>query len=174
VCIQVFFLRAGQNLGNRAYFPSHGRDLDIAEVLAAFIGQFYEARPAPKLLLVSHDVPEVELLASALTWRPGTRSRSSTPSAAMPGRARPGGGQCARALARRLAERGTQRTLLEGVTRVFGLEAPPERIEIYDNSHIQGTAAIGAMVVAGPEGFMKNAYRKFNIKTEGAAGDDSP
>ena len=173
VCIQVFFLRAGQNLGNRAYFPSHGRDLDIAEVLAAFIGQFYEARPAPKLLLVSHDIPEVELLASALTLAAGHKVEIQQPKR---GDAKDALDQAVanarEALARRLAERGTQRTLLEGVARVFGLEAPPERIEIYDNSHIQGTAAIGGMVVAGPEGFMKNAYRKFNIKTEGAAGDD--
>lgn len=173
VCIQVFFLRAGQNLGNRAYFPSHGRDLDIAEVLAAFIGQFYEARPAPKLLLVSHDVPEVELLASALALAAGHKVDIQNPKR---GDAKDALDQAVanarEALARRLAERGTQRQLLEGIARVFGLDAPPERIEIYDNSHTQGTAAIGAMVVAGPEGFTKNAYRKFNIKTEGAAGDD--
>jgi excinuclease ABC subunit C len=173
VCIQVFFLRAGQNLGNRAYFPSHGRDLDIAEVLAAFIGQFYEARPAPKLLLVSHDLPECELLASALALAAGHKVEIQFPKR---GDARDALDQAVanarEALARRLAERGTQRTLLEGVARVFGLDAPPDRIEIYDNSHIQGTAAIGAMVVAGPDGFTKNAYRKFNIKTEGAAGDD--
>jgi excinuclease ABC subunit C len=173
VCVQVFFLRAGQNLGNRAYFPSHGRDLDIAEVLAAFIGQFYEARPAPKLLLVSHDLPEGELLANALAMAAGHKVEIQHPKR---GDAKDALDQAVanarEALARRLAERGTQRTLLEGVARVFGLDAPPERIEIYDNSHIQGTAAIGGMVVAGPEGFMKNAYRKFNIKTEGAAGDD--
>jgi excinuclease ABC subunit C len=173
VCIQVFFLRAGQNLGNRAYFPSHGRDLNEAEVLAAFIGQFYEARPAPKLLLVSHDLPECELLASALGMTAGHKVEIQYPKR---GDAKDALDQAVanarEALARRLAERGTQRQLLEGVARVFGLDSPPERIEIYDNSHIQGAAAIGAMVVAGPEGFTKNAYRKFNIKTEGAAGDD--
>jgi excinuclease ABC subunit C len=173
VCIQVYFLRAGQNLGNRAYFPSHGRDLNEAEVLAAFIGQFYEARPAPKLILVSHELPEVELLESALALAAGHKVEIQNPRR---GDAKDALDQAVanarEALARRLAERGTQRQLLEGVARVFGLDAPPERIEIYDNSHIQGTAAIGAMVVAGPEGFTKNAYRKFNIKTEGAAGDD--
>jgi excinuclease ABC subunit C len=173
VCIQVYFLRAGQNLGNRAYFPSHGRDLNEAEVLAAFIGQFYESRPAPKLILVSHELPEVELLASALALAAGHKVEIQNPRR---GDAKDALDQAVanarEALARRLAERGTQRQLLEGVARVFGLDAPPERIEIYDNSHIQGTAAIGAMVVAGPEGFTKNAYRKFNIKTEGAAGDD--
>jgi excinuclease ABC subunit C len=173
VCIQVYFLRAGQNLGNRAYFPSHGRDLNEAEVLAAFIGQFYESRPAPKLILVSHELPEVELLESALALAAGHKVEIQNPRR---GDAKDALDQAVanarEALARRLAERGTQRQLLEGVARVFGLDAPPERIEIYDNSHIQGTAAIGAMVVAGPEGFTKNAYRKFNIKTEGAAGDD--
>ncbi|MBS0222694.1 MAG: excinuclease ABC subunit UvrC [Proteobacteria bacterium] len=173
VCVQVFFLRAGQNLGNRAYFPSHGKELDEAAVLSAFIGQFYESRPAPKLVLTSHEVAEAELLESALALATGHKVEIRNPKR---------GDQkdvldqavinAREALARRMAERGTQRQLLEGVARVFGLDAPPERIEVYDNSHIQGTAAIGAMIVAGPDGFIKNSYRKFNIKTEGAAGDD--
>jgi len=173
VCVQVFFLRAGQNLGNRAYFPSHARELDEAAVLSAFIGQFYDARPAPKLVLTSHEVAEAELLESALALSAGHKVEIRNPKR---------GDQkdvldqavinAREALARRMAERGTQRQLLEGVARVFGLEAAPERIEVYDNSHIQGTAAIGAMIVAGPDGFIKNSYRKFNIKTEGAAGDD--
>ena len=173
VCVQVFFLRAGQNLGNRAYFPSHGRELDEPAVLAAFIGQFYEARTAPKLVLTSHDVPEAEVLESALALTAGHKIEIRTPKRGEQKDALDQAVLNAReALARRLAERGTQRQLLEGVARVFGLDASPERIEIYDNSHIQGSAAIGAMVVAGPDGFTKNAYRKFNIKTEGAAGDD--
>ncbi|UYN98062.1 MAG: excinuclease ABC subunit UvrC [Enhydrobacter sp.] len=173
VCVQVFFLRAGQNLGNRAYFPSHARELDPPEVLSAFIGQFYEARPAPKLVLASHDLAKAGLLESALALSSGHKIEIRNPrrgelkdvldQAVLNAR---------EALARRLAERGTQRQLLEGVARVFGLDAPPERIEIYDNSHIQGSAPIGAMVMAGPDGFAKNAYRKFNIRTEGAAGDD--
>ena len=173
VCVQVFFLRAGQNLGNRAYFPSHTKDLDAPAVLSAFIGQFYEARQAPKLVLTSHDVAERELLESALALTAGHKVEIRHPKRGDQKDALDQAVVNAReALARRMAERGTQRQLLEGVARVFKLDGPPERIEIYDNSHIQGTAPIGAMVVAGPEGFIKNSYRKFNIKTEGAAGDD--
>jgi excinuclease ABC subunit C len=173
VCVQVFFLRAGQNLGNRAYFPNHGKELDESQVLSAFIGQFYESRPAPKLVLTSHEVAEAELLESALTLSAGHTVEIRNPKRGDQKDVLDQAVTNAReALARRMAERGTQRQLLEGVARVFGLDAPPERIEVYDNSHIQGTAAVGAMVVAGSDGFIKNAYRKFNIKTEGAAGDD--
>jgi excinuclease ABC subunit C len=173
VCVQVFFLRAGQNLGNRAYFPSHTKDLDEPAILAAFIGQFYEARQAPKLILTSHDVAEAELLESALAMTAGHKVEIRHPKRGEQKDALDQAVTNAReALARRMAERGTQRQLLEGAARVFGLDSPPERIEIYDNSHIQGSAPVGAMVVAGPDGFNKNAYRKFNIKSEGAAGDD--
>jgi excinuclease ABC subunit C len=173
VCVQVFFLRAGQNLGNRAYFPSHGKELDEAAVLGAFIGQFYESRQAPRLVLVSHEVAEADLLESALAITAGHKVEIRNPKRGDQKDALDQAVLNAReALARRLAERGTQRQLLEGVARVFGLDASPERIEIYDNSHIQGSAPIGAMVVAGPDGFIKNSYRKFNIKSEGAAGDD--
>ncbi len=173
VCVQVFFLRAGQNLGNRAYFPAHVRELDEPAVLSAFMGQFYESRPAPKLILTSHDVAERELLESALAMTAGHKVEIRHPKRGDQKDALDQATLNAReALARRMAERGTQRQLLEGVARLFGLDGPPERIEIYDNSHIQGSAPIGAMVVAGAEGFIKNSYRKFNIKTEGAAGDD--
>jgi len=173
VCVQVFFVRAGQNLGNRAYFPSHTKDLEEPAILAAFIGQFYESRQAPKLILTSHDVAEAELLESALAMTAGHRVEIRQPKRGEQKDALDQAVTNAReALARRMAERGTQRRLLEGVARVFGLDSAPERIEIYDNSHIQGSAPVGAMVVAGPDGFIKNAYRKFNIKTEGAAGDD--
>jgi excinuclease ABC subunit C len=173
VCIQVYFLRAGQNLGNRAYFPSHAKELDPPAVLTAFMGQFYEARPAPKLILTSHDIEERELLESALALAASQKVEIRTPKRGDQKDALDLAVNNAReALARRLAERGTQRQLLEGLARVFKLDAPPERIEIYDNSHIQGAAPIGAMVVAGADGFIKNSYRKFNIKTEGAAGDD--
>ena len=173
VCVQVFFLRAGQNLGNRAYFPSHAKELDETAVLTAFIGQFYEARPAPKLVLTSHEVAEAELLESALALSAGHRVEIRNPKRGDQKDALDQAVTNAReALARRMAERGTQRQLLEGVARLFGLDTAPERVEVYDNSHIQGAAAIGAMIVAGPDGFIKNSYRKFNIKTEGAAGDD--
>ena len=173
VCVQVFFLRAGQNLGNRAYFPAHTSDLDEPAILSAFIGQFYEARPAPRLILTSHDVSEADLLESALAMTAGHKVEIRHPKRGEQKDALDQAVSNAReALARRMAERGTQRQLLEGVARVFGLDGPPERIEVYDNSHIQGSAPIGAMVVAGPEGFVKNSYRKFNIKSEGAAGDD--
>jgi excinuclease ABC subunit C len=173
VCVQVFFLRAGQNLGNRAYFPAHVRELDEPAVLSAFIGQFYESRPPPKLILTSHDVAERELLESALALAAEHKVEIHHPKRGDQKDALDQATLNAReALARRMAERGTQRQLLEGVARLFGLDGPPERIEIYDNSHIQGSAPIGAMVVAGPDGFIKNSYRKFNIRTEGAAGDD--
>jgi excinuclease ABC subunit C len=173
VCVQVFFLRAGQNLGNRAYFPSHARELSEAEVLSAFIGQFYEARQAPKLVLTSHEVAEAELLQTALALSAEHKVEIRNPKRGDQKDVLDQAVTNAReALARRLAERGTQRQLLEGVQRIFHLDAPPERIEIYDNSHIQGHAPIGAMVVAGPDGFVKNSYRKFNIRSEGAAGDD--
>ena len=138
----MFFLRAGQNLGNRAYFPSHAKELDPPAVLTAFIGQFYEARPAPKLILTSHDVAERELLESALAMTAGHKVEIRTPKRGDQKDALDQAVNNAReALARRLAERGTQRQLLEGVARVFDLDAPPERIEVYDNSHIQGTRA---------------------------------
>jgi excinuclease ABC subunit C len=173
ICVQVFFLRAGQNLGNRAYFPSHGKELDEGQVLEAFIGQFYEARQAPRLILTSHEVGERELLESARALSAGHKVEIRQPKRGDQKDALDQAVTNAReALARRMAERGTQRQLLDGVARVFSLDGPPERIEVYDNSHIQGAAPIGAMIVAGPDGFLKNAYRKFNIKTEGAAGDD--
>ncbi|MBX3498383.1 MAG: excinuclease ABC subunit UvrC [Alphaproteobacteria bacterium] len=165
--VQVFFVRAGQNLGNRAYFPMHGRELSVPEVLESFIGQFYDGRPPPSEILVSHELPEAELLAGALSIAAGERkveivcpkrgTRRELMDHALT--------NAREALGRRLAEGSSQRKLLEGVARVFGLEAPPSRIEVYDNSHIQGSDAIGAMIVAGPEGFIRNAYRKFNIRT---------
>ena len=174
VCVQVFFLRAGQNLGNRAYFPSHTKDLDEPAVLSAFIGQFYEARQAPKLILTSHDVAERELLESALALTAGHKVEIRHPKRGDQKDALDQAvGQCPRGAG---AAHGRARHAAPAAGRAWpacsSSTAPPERIEIYDNSHIQGTAPIGAMVVAGPEGFIKNSYRKFNIKTEGAAGDD--
>ena len=168
--IQVFFFRAGQNWGNRAYFPSHDRSLPIDEVLAAFIGQFYDNKPPPPLLLLSHDPAEAELLAEALSTHAGRKVALLAPQRGDKKKLVEHAMANAReALGRRLAESSTQQKLLAGVATALGLDAPPARIEVYDNSHIQGTNAIGAMIVAGPEGFMKAAYRKFNIRGEGAA-----
>lgn len=172
-CIQVFFFRGGRNYGNRAYFPSHDKAQDVEEVLAAFIAQFYDNKDAPGLVLVSHELAEHELLQEALSVRGDHKVELHVPKRGDKKRLLDHALTNAReAHGRRLAESGSQAKLLAGVAEVFGLSEPPKRIEIYDNSHIQSAHAIGAMVVAGPDGFIKNAYRKFNIKTAGAAGDD--
>jgi excinuclease ABC subunit C len=177
-CIQVFFFRGGRNYGNRAYFPRHDRNLATGEVLAAFLGQFYSDKPPPKTVALSQDVPERDLLEQALTERADGRVRIVVPERGEKRKPVDHALVNAReALARRMAESGAQAKLLEGVAAVFGLEAPPRRIEVYDNSHIQGTNAVGGMIVAGPEGFVKAQYRKFNIRGPGksdvaAGGDD--
>jgi excinuclease ABC subunit C len=164
-CVQVFFFRAGQNWGNRSYFPRHDKELSTGEVLDAFLAQFYEDRPPPRLVLLSHDIPGRALLSEALTIRAGRRVAVGVPQRGEKRELVAHAQTNAReALGRRLAESSTQRKLLEGVAEVFDLDAPPSRIEVYDNSHISGTKAVGGMIVAGPEGFMKNQYRKFNIK----------
>jgi excinuclease ABC subunit C len=176
--IQVFFFRGGQNWGNRAYFPSHDRQLPIEEVLASFVGQFYDNKPPPQLILLSHALAEADLIAEALTVRADRKVTLLVPQRGEKARLLSHALSNAReALGRRLAESASQRKLLEGVAATFGLEAPPRRIEVYDNSHIQGTNAVGAMIVAGPEGLMKNAYRKFNIRggdVPSEPGDPSP
>ncbi len=173
-CIEVFFFRTGQNWGNRAYFPKADPGLEPAEVLGAFLAQFYDDKPCPRLILLSHAVEDQDLLAQALATRAGRKVTISVPER---GEKKDLVGhvlQNAReALGRRLAETSTQAVLLEGLARTFGLAAPPRRIEVYDNSHIMGTNAVGAMIVAGPEGFAKNQYRKFNIRSETITpGDD--
>lgn len=174
-CIQVFFFRAGQNWGNRAYFPRHDKDMDIGEVLDAFLAQFYEDRYPPRLVVLSHEVPGKALLAEALSIRAERRVAIGVPQRGEKKELITHAMTNAReALGRRLAESSSQRKLLEGVAEIFGLDATPERIEVYDNSHIQGSKPVGGMIVAGPEGFMKSHYRKFNIKTAGIAGDTSP
>ena len=173
-CIQVFFFRSGQNWGNRAYFPRADRSLGVEEVLEAFIAQFYDDKPVARCIFLSHDLAERELLAEALSIKAGRKVEI-----AVPQRGEKAGlvahalTNAREALGRKLAEASTQGRLLDGVAKSFGLAKPPQRIEVYDNSHIQGTNAVGAMIVAGPEGFVKKQYRKFNIKSvDLTPGDD--
>ncbi len=172
--IEVFFFRTGQNWGNRAYFPRADRTLEPGEVLGAFLAQFYDDKPAPSLILLSHDVPERELLAEALSTKTGRRVEISVPQRGEKKELVAHALVNAReALGRKLADTSSQQKLLKGLAETFGLPRVPQRIEVYDNSHIQGSNAVGAMIVAGPEGFRKNQYRKFNIRSaELAPGDD--
>lgn len=173
-CIEVFFFRTGQNWGNRAYYPRADRSLDEAEVLGAFLSQFYEDKPAPHLILLSHKVEEQALLAEALSEKAGFKVEIAAPQRGEKRDLVNHALQNAReALGRTLAETATQARLLEGVAQAFHLPHPPQRIEVYDNSHIMGTNAVGGMIVAGPEGFRKSQYRKFNIKSADLVpGDD--
>ncbi len=173
-CIQVFFFRAGSNFGNRAYFPSHDRELGVDRVLAAFVGQFYDNKEPPRLVLLSSAPAEAALLQEALTTKAGRKVELTVPRQGAKRKLVDHALMNAReALARRLSENASQRRLLEGVARVFALEATPTRIEVYDNSHISGRNAYGAMIVAGQDGFTKGAYRKFAIAGEDIApGDD--
>jgi excinuclease ABC subunit C len=173
-CIEVFFFRTGQNWGNRAYFPRADRSLSAGEVLESFLAQFYDDKPAPRLILLSHDVEDRELLAEALAIKGGHRVEIAVPQRGEKKELVEHAVANAReALARKLADTSSQRKLLEALAHAFGLQRPPRRIEVYDNSHIQGANAVGAMIVAGPEGFRKNQYRKFNIRSAALApGDD--
>ncbi|MDW8443573.1 MAG: excinuclease ABC subunit UvrC [Acetobacteraceae bacterium] len=172
-CVQVFFVRGGRNNGNRAHFPAHARGDDEGAVLAAFLGQFYDDKPPPRLILLSHPIAERELVAEALSLRAGRKVEIAVPQRG-PKRAvvEHALTNAREALERRLAESTAQAALLEGVARVFGLPAPPERIEVYDNSHISGRDPYGVMIVAGPQGFVKAQYRKFAIKGPIEPGDD--
>ncbi|MGJ5153765.1 excinuclease ABC subunit UvrC [Bradyrhizobium sp. HKCCYLR1023] len=173
-CVEVFFFRTGQNWGNRAYFPRAEKSYLPEEVLSAFITQFYDEKPPPKLILLSHEIEEAELLAEALCVKAGHKVEVSCPKRGEKKDLVIHALTNAReALGRKLADTATQSRLLEAMTTTLGLPQVPKRIEVYDNSHIQGTNAVGAMIVAGPDGFMKNQYRKFNIKSEGLTpGDD--
>jgi len=165
-CVQVFFFRAGQNWGNRPFFPRHASDVPPGEVLGAFLAQFYDTRPAPFLILLSEDVPERALLAEALSIRTERKVEIAVPARGEKHKIVAAALDNARTQWERTqAENATQRKLLDGVAEVFELEAPPHRIEVYDNSHIQGANAVGAMIVAGPDGFQKAEYRRFNIKS---------
>jgi excinuclease ABC subunit C len=173
-CIQVFFFRTGQNWGNRAYYPRADRSLDVTEVLDSFIAQFYDDKPVPRLILLSHEVPSQELLSEALSIKADRKVEIRCPQRGNKTGLVEHALQNAReALARKMAETSSQRTLLAGVAERFGLAKVPRRIEVYDNSHISGTNAVGGMIVAGPEGMVKNQYRKFNIKSDAVTpGDD--
>jgi excinuclease ABC subunit C len=164
-CIQVFFFRTGRNFGNRAYFPNHARDIDAAQVLEAFLGQFYADKQLPKLVLVSHKLENHDLVQEALSTHANKKVVLSRPVRGEKRKLIKHAALNARdALRRRMAESASQRQLLEGLARALDLDTPPERIEVYDNSHISGEKAVGGMIVAGPEGMIKNAYRKFNIR----------
>jgi excinuclease ABC subunit C len=173
-CVEVFFFRTGQNWGNRAYFPRADKAMPPEEVLGSFLAQFYDDKPPPKLILLSHHVDDQELLAEALCVKAGYKVEVATPQRGEKKELVAHALTNAReALGRKLADTATQTRLLQGLSTALGLPRVPQRIEVYDNSHIQGTNAVGAMIVAGPEGFLKNQYRKFNIKSEGLApGDD--
>jgi len=173
-CVEVFFFRTGQNWGNRAYFPRADKSFTAEEVLASFLAQFYDDKPPPKLILLSHGIEECELLANALSIKAGFKVEVSTPRRGEKKELVAHALTNAReALGRKLADTATQGRLLQGLVTTLGLPHPPRRIEVYDNSHIQGSNAVGAMIVAGPDGFLKNQYRKFNIKSEGLTpGDD--
>jgi len=173
-CIEVFFFRTGQNWGNRAYFPKADRALGSGEVLGAFIAQFYDDKPSPSAILLSHDVEERALLAEALSTRASRRIDISVPQRGEKKELVDHALANAReALARKLADTSSQQRLLKAMAETFGLPRMPQRIEVYDNSHIQGSNAVGGMIVAGPEGFRKNQYRKFNIRSaDMAPGDD--
>ncbi len=175
-CIQVFFFRSGCNFGNRAFFPTHTQDQSPEEVLAAFLAQFYEDKVPPREVMLSHKLAAEDqpLIIEALAQRAGRRVQLTVPQRGDRRNLVMHAFDNAReALGRRLAESSATRKLLDGVADLFALDGPPERIEVYDNSHIQGTNAVGGMIVAGPEGFNKSAYRKFNIKgADIAPGDD--
>jgi len=173
-CVQVFFFRAGQNWGNRAYFPRVDKSDEEPDILNAFLGQFYEDKPIPGLILLSHDVPDRELLEEAFCERRGRRTEIAVPRRGEKrDLVRHAHANAREALGRRLSESSAQGKILTALAESFGLEGMPDRIEVYDNSHIMGTNAVGAMIVAGPDGFQKNQYRKFNIKsTDLTPGDD--
>ena len=173
-CVQVFFIRANQSWGNRDFYPRTGAGADEAEILTAFVTQFYDDKDPPKLLLLSHPVEDEDLVTLALSGRAGRKVELAVPQRGEKAELVENAVRNAReSLARKMAETSTQNKLLAGLAEAFDLENPPRRIEVYDNAHIQGSDAVGGMIVAGPEGFMKSQYRKFNIKgASGAQGDD--
>jgi excinuclease ABC subunit C len=174
MCVQAFFIRGGNNWGHRSFFPAHTNDVPEAEVLASFLVQFYEEVPPPRQVLLDRDVPEADLLCEALSERSDRKVTIRVPKRGDHVRMiRQASRNAEEELDRHLAETSTQAKTMRALTELFEMSEPPERIEVYDNSHVMGTSAVGAMIVAGPEGFRKNAYRKFNIKREETVpGDD--
>ncbi|WP_171124294.1 MULTISPECIES: excinuclease ABC subunit UvrC [unclassified Ruegeria] len=173
-CVQVFFVRANQNWGNKDFYPRVGADVSPAEVMEAFLGQFYDNKEPPRQLILSDGIENADLMEQALAEKAGRKVEILVPQRGEKQELVAGALRNAReSLARRMSESATQAKLLRGVAEAFDLDSPPSRIEVYDNSHIQGTNAVGGMIVAGPEGFMKNAYRKFNIRGDDLTpGDD--
>ncbi len=173
-CVQVFFIRANQNWGNKDYYPKLPNDASPAEVMEAFMGQFYGDKEPPRQILLSHDIQNDDLMANALSDKAGRKVELLVPQRGEKMELIAGATRNAReSLARKMSETATQGKLLKGLADAFDLPAPPTRIEVYDNSHIQGTNAVGGMIVAGPDGFMRNQYRKFNIRGEELVpGDD--
>ncbi|MFD3189860.1 excinuclease ABC subunit UvrC [Sedimentitalea sp. HM32M-2] len=173
-CVQVFFIRANQNWGNRDFYPRVGADVSAAEAMEAFLGQFYDNKEPPRQLILSDEIENADLMARALGEKAGRKVSILVPQRGEKAELISGALRNAReSLARRMSESATQARLLRGLAQTLDLDAPPQRIEVYDNSHIQGTNAVGAMIVAGPEGFEKNSYRKFNIRGDDLTpGDD--
>ena len=173
-CVQVFFIRANQNWGNRDYYPRTGSGAEAAEVMQAFLVQFYDQKDPPRQILLSDEIEDADLLAEALAEKAGRKVEVVVPQRGEKKELVAGALRNAReSLARKMSETATQAKLLSGLAEAFDLVAPPARIEVYDNSHIQGAHAVGAMIVAGAEGFLKSQYRKFNIKDETLTpGDD--
>ena len=172
-CVQVFFIRANQSWGNRDFYPKTGAGAEEPEILEAFLTQFYDDKEPPRLVLLSHPVENPDLVAAALAERAGRKVELAVPVRGEKAELVENAARNAReSLARRMSESSTQNTLLQGLADAFDLEAPPRRIEVYDNAHIQGTDAVGGMIVAGAEGFLKSQYRKFNIRSEAGANSD--
>ncbi|PWJ22326.1 excinuclease ABC subunit UvrC [Jannaschia seohaensis] len=173
-CVQVFFIRAGQNWGNSDFYPKVSEDMSPAEVMEAFLGQFYDGKQPPRMVLLSHGIEDGDLMIDALSEKAGRKVQLLHPQRGEKAELVQGAVRNAReSLGRKLSESATQAKLLRGIAEAFDLPAPPKRIEVYDNSHIQGSHAVGAMIVSGPEGFEKSQYRKFNIKgSELTPGDD--
>jgi excinuclease ABC subunit C len=173
-CVQVFFIRANQNWGNRDFYPRISADHSHAEVLEAFVGQFYSSKEAPRQLILSHDIENADLVSAALSEAAGRKVELIYPQRGEKFELVSGALRNAKeSLALRMSETATQAKLLRGIAEAFDLDDAPKRIEVFDNSHIQGAHAVGAMIVSGPDGFLKNQYRKFNIKGDGLTpGDD--
>jgi excinuclease ABC subunit C len=173
-CVEVFFFRTGQNWGNRAYFPKADRSLPAGDVLGSFLAQFYDDKPCPRCVFISHDIPDRALLAEALSVKSGRKVEVLVPQRGeKKDLVEHAAANAREALGRKLADTASQHKLLAGLAATFGLARPPGRIEVYDNSHIQGSNAVGAMIVAGPDGFRKSQYRKFNIRSvDLSPGDD--